>query len=136
MPTWTERRIDRSTAISEALDKLLSATAQRHDLVAAVVADAAGLLVATAKERSDGERLAGVVSLVDLLHESLSTYEVLDGLSHAFLRSPRGRGLAIWFFDVDREAMILALLVDGSPPGDDVANQLIEGVQRIFSAQN
>lgn len=132
-----ERRIDRSNASSEALDQLLWGAVRRHDLEAAVLADEYGMLVAAARDRGAGERIAGVVSLVASLQGALSDHRVLDDLSQAFLRASDGRGLALWPFEVAEEdaRFILAALYVDTPPDDESVEAVMEGVKRILAAR-
>jgi len=131
-----ERRVDRSGRTSVALDKILQFAVKRHKLQAAVLADTAGLLVASAKGLDDGERLAGVVSLVDTLREYLASYDVLDGLSEAVLRSPDGRGMALWPFRLEGDLeMILVAIFNQQPPPTAAIAEVIAGVARIVKTR-
>lgn len=128
-----ERRTNRSAAMSEALDKLLSTAARNHDLVAAVVADRAGLLVGTGRDRAHADRIAGIASLVTSLRSELTQYEVLARMDYAYLRDSDRRGLALWPFTFGEEEMILALVLDGPPPDEAEIDHLKQGVNRILA---
>ena len=131
-----ERRIDRSAKISEALDKLLVASVQKNKLLAAVLADLGGLLVASAQTQGDGERLAGVVSLVASLREYLSSYRVLPDLTQAELRAGGKRGMVLWPFEVQGGAeVVLAILFEGRAPRKAVSEDIIKGVRRIIKTR-
>lgn len=133
MPTWTERRFDRSSVLSEALDKLLEHSAKKHDLLSAVVADQAGLLVASASNDKEAEKVAGVVATLTSLRRVMENHDVLDGMNHAVFRGGDRRHLIAWTFSVKDEEMLLALTVGGELPDIELEKHLIDGVRRIFS---
>jgi hypothetical protein len=119
--------------LSEALDKLLATAAKEHELLAAVLADSVGLLVASAKDDGEAERVGAVTGLLTSLKEVLADHKVLSGLKEATLSGPGGQHLLAWSVEVEGEEMLLALLVRGPRPGQELADHLVEGVGRIFS---
>jgi predicted regulator of Ras-like GTPase activity (Roadblock/LC7/MglB family) len=127
-----ERRADRSDVLARALDKLLVASAMKHEPLTAVVADTQGLLVASgARDDDSAERIAGVAAVLAALGRTLKDHKVLNGLKSAVLEAPNGEHLALWSFEVDGDPLLLGLLLRDAP-SEDLAQHLIDGVKRIF----
>lgn len=131
-----ERRTDRSSRTAEALDKILLTAKQRHRLVAAVLSDASGLLIASTADHAGAERLAGLSSLFSTLRDYLDSYQVLEGLAQTVMIGRDGRGLVVWPFLVvgDNEVILTALFEQQPPPMEEIA-EVVRGVRRIVESR-
>ncbi len=112
-----ERRRERSSYSDVALQRWFAAVADRHDLVGLVLADSAGLLVASNIPGAEAEELAAVAPLVNQP----------DALAD---RNPTP--LAIGKIEVDETPLLLCAVGAGGGRADALRNAE-SGVKRILA---
>lgn len=118
-----ERRRKRSSFTALALQYWLNAVAQRNKLMALVLADSAGLLVAASFRGPEAEELAALAPLVASPGRQLAALEEAPSLP-----------MEIRPMSIDRASLYLCAVGDLTRTGDGL--RIAEGgVQRILTIQ-